>query len=52
MSAPDWRTMTRADYDTGEQLGGLFDLAPGQVPADDRHGTGDLLELIPSSPSH
>lgn len=43
---PDWRDMTRADFDAGADLGGLFELAPGHVAADDRHGTADLLALL------
>lgn len=45
VSGRDWCDMTRADFDTGHDLGGLFDLEPAQVPADDGHGTGDLPEL-------
>lgn len=50
MSArPDWRDMTRADFDAGADLGGLFTLAPDQVAADDGHGTADMLALLGDS---
>lgn len=41
----DWRDMTPEDFghDAGPAV--LFDLEPAQVPADDGHGTGDLLAL-------
>lgn len=45
--APDWQTMSRADFDTMADYGGLFELELGQVPADDGHGTGDLFTLTP-----
>jgi hypothetical protein len=44
-SGRDWRTMTPGDFDTTAGPGTLFDLEPGQVPASDGCGTGDLLEL-------
>lgn len=46
MSArPDWRDMPRQAFDV-DAPGALFDLAPDQVPADDDHGTGDMLALL------
>lgn len=42
----DWRTMTRQDFDRDASPPALFDLEPGQVIADDRHGTDDLLTLL------
>jgi hypothetical protein len=44
-SGRDWRTMTPGDFDTTASPGTLFTLEPGQVPASDGCGTGDLLEL-------
>jgi hypothetical protein len=43
---PDWRTMARQDFNTSAGPPVLFDLEPGQLAADDGHGTGDLLELL------
>lgn len=42
----DWRTMTRHDFQPDAPAPVLFDLEPGQMSADDGHGTGDLLELL------
>ena len=48
-SQPDWRAMTRQDFNTDSPAPELFDLEPGCVTADDGHGTGDLLELLEPS---
>lgn len=45
-TGPDWRTMTRADFDTGAPPETLFELEPGAVCAVDPCGTGDILELL------
>lgn len=42
----DWRTMTRHDFHPDAPAATLFALEPGQMTADDGHGTGDLLELL------
>lgn len=45
-SAPDWRAMSRGDFDTHAPPEPLFTLDPGQVCVVDPCGTGDLLALI------
>jgi hypothetical protein len=42
----DWRGMTRHDFDSDAPAPALFELAPGQLTADDGCATGDLLALI------
>jgi hypothetical protein len=43
---PDWRTMTRHDFDDTAPPPPLFDLEPAQVRPVDQCGTGDILKLI------
>jgi hypothetical protein len=43
---PDWRTMTRQDFDDTAPPPPLFDLEPAQVRPVDDCGTGDILELL------
>lgn len=46
MSRPSWLDMPRETFDSGADIGGLFDLQPDMIDARDACGTDDMLKLI------
>ena len=50
MTGRDWRAMTRHDFDSDAPAPALFELAPGQVPPDDREDTLDMFALLETDP--